>query len=114
MLNIDLEYKRGILFLRLDGILDKNTSFILKDAIKKIVSKAGIKYLLINFEHLYKIDEYGISSIIDSYNKYLKNNGKLMVCGYNNEIRSNLEKTRFKDYVLELNNELSAFSLINI
>ncbi len=114
MLNIDLEYKKGILFLRLDGILDKNTSFILKDAIKRIVNKAGIKYLLINFEHLYKIDKYGVSSIIDSYNEYLKNNGKLMVCGYNDNIRSNLEKTKLKDYVLELNNELSAFSLINI
>ena len=114
MLNIDLEYKKGILFLRLNGVLNKTTSFILKDAIKKIVNGAGIKYLFINFENLDEIDKEGISTIINSYNEYLKTNGKLMVCGYNDNVRINIEKTKLKSYALELKNEISAFNLINI
>ena len=114
MLNIDLEYKKGILFLRLNGVLNKTTSFILKDAIKRIVNGAGIKYLLINFENLDEIDGEGISTIMNSYNEYLKSNGKLMVCGYNNNVRINIEKTKLKDYALELNNEKSAINLVNI
>ena len=114
MLNIDLEYKKGILFLRLNGVLNKTTSFILKDAMKRIVSGAGIKYLFINFENLCEIDKEGISTIIYSYNEYLKSSGKLMVCGYNENVRINIEKTELKDYALELKNEISAFNLVNI
>ena len=55
MLNIDIEYKRGILFVRLDGILNEKTSCILEDALKSVVHKAGIKYVLINFEKLYEV-----------------------------------------------------------
>lgn len=112
-MNIDLEYKRGILFLRLNGILNKNTNFILKDAIKTIVNKAGIKYILINFEKLYDIDKYGVSSIIDSYNEYLKDSGKLMICGYEN-IKINIERSDLIKYAVPAVNELSAFELINI
>lgn len=114
MLNIDLEYKRGILFLRLDGVLNKTTSFILEDAIKKIISKAGIKYLLINFEKLYQIDKYGISIIINSYNKYLKTSGKLMICGYNDNIKINIEKSNLLNYAFNVTDEFSAFKLVNI
>ena len=113
MLNIDLEYKRGILFLRLDGVLTKSTAFILKDALKRIIQRAGIKYLLINFEKLYKIDDEGILVIIDSYNEYIKNNGKLMICGDEN-IRFKIDKSELSNCVLRTTDEISAFGLINI
>lgn len=113
MLNIDLEYKKGILFLRLDGILNEKTSCILKDAIKELVNKVGIKYLLINFEKLYEIDKEGITTIINSYNTYLKNRGKLMICGYDN-IKLNIESSDLINYAEKTINEISAFNLINI
>lgn len=114
MLNIDLEYKRGILFLRLNGKLNKKTSCILGDAIKELVNRVGIKYLLINFEKLYEIDKEGISTIITSYNNYLKNSGKLMVCGYDENIKLKIENSDLLDYAVRTNNEISAVNLINI
>lgn len=113
MLNIDLEYKRGILFFRLDGILNKDTAFVLEDAIKTIVKKAGIKYMLINFEKLCKIDKYGLSSIINSYNEYLKDKGKLLICGYD-DIKLKIERSDLVKYAIPAINEFSAFELINI
>ena len=113
LLNIDLEYKRGILFLRLDGMLTKSTSFILKDALGKIIQKAGIKYLLINFEKLYKIDDEGIITIIDSYNNYIKNKGKLLICGDEN-IRLKIDKSELSNCILRTTDEISAFNLINL
>lgn len=114
MLNIDLEYKRGILFLRLDGILNKNTNFILEDALKNVLYKAGIRYLLINFEKLNEIDQRGIETIINSYHLYLENYGKLMICGYNDKIRMNIEKSNLLKYAFNISNEISAFNIINI
>lgn len=113
MLNIELEYKRGILFSRLNGILNSQTSFILEDAIKNIVNKAGIKYLLINFEKLEELDKYGINTIINSYNHYLKDRGKLMICGYDN-LSVNILKSDLIKYASTTINEVSAFNLINI
>lgn len=114
MLNIDLEYKKGILFLRLNGVLNEKNCFILEDAIKNVVSKGGIKYLLINFEKLYDIDEKGISSIIDSYKEYLKDRGKLLICGYHDKTKLFIERSELKDFALITINEVVAFNLINI
>jgi len=114
MLNIDLEYKKGVLFMRLNGTLDRHTSFILDDSINKIICKAGIRFLLINFENLSKIDDFGINTILNIYNKYFRYGGKLMICGYNNII---LEKNYFSNLLAcasLLKNESSAFNLINI
>jgi len=114
LLNIDMEYKRGILFIRMDGTLNERTSFILEDLLKRIVSRAGIKYILLNFEKIYDIDKIGISSIIASYNEYLKDRGKLMICGYNDNIKITIEKSELLKYALPTSNEISAFNLINI
>ena len=110
MLNIDIEYKRGILFVRLDGILNEKTSCILEDALKSVVHKAGIKYVLINFEKLYELDKSGISTIIKSYNECLKDNGKLMICG----CKLKIEHSELIKYAQSTANELCAFNIVNI
>ena len=114
MLNIDIEYKRGILFVRLDGILNEKTSCILEDVLKSVVHKAGIKYVLINFEKLYELDKSVISTIIKSYNECLKDNGKLMICGCNNVIKLKIEHSELIKYAQSTANELCAFNIVNI
>lgn len=109
-----MEYKRGILFLRLDGSLDKYTSFILDDALKNVIIKGGIKYLLINFERLSCIDNNGIYSIVNWYKDYIKDNGKLMICGYNNFTRLQIESSDIVRYASYLENEICAFDEVNI
>lgn len=114
MLNIDLEYKRGILFLRLDGILNKDTTFVLEKELERLVTKFGVKYVLINFEKLYEIDKYGLLCIINSYNEYLKDRGKLIICGYDDNIKLKIEGSDLKKYATLAVNEFSAFEIINI
>lgn len=113
-MNIDLEYKKGILFLRLNGKLCKNTSNLLENYIKNMVEKVGIKYILLNFEKLDSIDSNGIMSIIETYNKYLKDNGKLMICGYENNVKIKIENSDLPKYVYRTLNEINACNLINI
>ena len=113
MLKIDVEYKKGVLFLRLIGKLNKET----KEEFTKILEMAnniGFKYIMFNFEKLYSIDEEGIRIISDISRNLINSNRKILACGYNNLIRFKLEKSKIKDYALETNNELGAFKLINI
>lgn len=114
MLNIDVEYKRGVLFVRLDGILNKNTSCILEDVIEKIINKAGIKYMLLNLEKLYSIDISGIDTIIESYKNFLEPTGKLIVCGYKDTIKVKIEESMLLNYALYSKDEISVFNIINI
>lgn len=112
MLNIDVEYIKGILFVRLDGSLNNQTSCILEDVINKIIYKAGIKYLLINLEKLYYIDDKGITTIINTCKNL--NNGKLIVCGYQQNSMIKINNSKLFDYALSTNNEISALKLIHI
>jgi len=104
ILNINMEYKSGVLFVRLIGSLNKLTSYKLTDTLIPIITSQGIKNLVYNFDELKSIDEVGTKTLLLGYNAILNNNGKVLVV--NN--RFNLE------YFKEVNNELSALNILKI
>ena len=104
ILNINMEYKSGVLFVRLMGSLNKLTSYKLVDTLIPIIESQGIKNLVYNFTELNSIDEVGSNTLLLGYNAILNNNGKVLVV--NN--RFNLE------YFKEVNNELSALNILKI
>lgn len=94
MLNINIEFSKGVLFVRLSGILNKDNSNNIKNNIIDILLKSGIKYLVFNLEELIKLNDISLFEVCEKIIK--KNNGKMIVCG-NYDI--NFEKS---------NNELTA------
>ena len=114
MLDIKAEYKRGILFVRLYGILNSKTSIYLKDKIREIVFKGGIKYMLINCEKLFSIDSNGIDAINDSCKEIIDSGGKVFVCGFSEGIRLNIGNSKLKKNILKTTNELSVFNIVKI
>lgn len=114
MLDINLEFVRGMLFVRLEGILDSNTYMKLSDCLDTMIHEKGLKYFVINLEYLDFIDERGIQAIIDRYFDVTLHDGKLVVCGYNNQFNNNLEIDSAFEQIDRTNNELGAFKLINL
>ena len=58
-----MEFRRGILFIRLKGDLNKNT-------IKGVIDE-DFKYVVLNLDNMYSIDSYSIkyiNKICDKYN----------------------------------------------
>lgn len=104
MLNLNMEYKSGVLFVRLIGSLNKLTANKLTDTLIPIIISQGIKNLVYNFNELQSIDETGFKTLLLGYNAILNNNGNLLVV--NN--RFNLE------YFKEVKNELSALKILQI
>ena len=49
MLNLNMEYKSGVLFVRLIGSLNKLTSYKLVDTLIPIIVSQGIRNLVYNF-----------------------------------------------------------------
>ena len=99
-----MEYKSGILFVRLIGSLNEKTSNKLVETLIPIIVSQGIKNLVYNFSELNSIDEVGNKSLLLGYNAILNNNGNVLVV--NN--RFNLK------YFKEVKNELSALNILKI
>ena len=114
MLNIDIEYKRGILFVRLKGVLNKDNALKLRDLLDRAITGAGIKYLMINCEKLCSIDNYGIKMINDKCIDLISNDGMLLMCGSNDYVRLKIESSPLDSLIYKTNNEIGAFNIINV
>lgn len=79
MHNINIEFSKGILFVRLFGSINKKNSIETENKILNVLNKSGIKYLVFNINEL-KIEED--VDIFEKCEKKIKeNNGKMIVCG---------------------------------
>lgn len=111
-MRINLEYRKGILFIRLIGELTKETIHQLEHKIDKIVKENQMTNIVLNIERLYNIDMKGINYLFYIYELSRKNKGKTLICGVNNEIKNKIKKRRLLNYIKEIENELVAFELI--
>ena len=67
LLNIDMEFKKGILFVRLKGVLNKKTIGKLHDEVTILVKDNGIRNIVFNISELISIDYYGINALLCNY-----------------------------------------------
>ena len=66
-----MEFRKGILFIRLKGDLNKDT-------IKGIIDK-DFKYVVLNIDDMYSIDSYSIKYLNKIYRLYENNNNKFII-----------------------------------
>ena len=105
MLKINLEFRKGVLFVRLNGSLNNKDSL---DSINSLINEIGFKYIVFNLDNLKCIDVNGIKCILDYQDKLLQNHGKLLLCE-NNKVLSN---RIFKNKIPNIKTEIQAFDLI--
>lgn len=96
MLKMDLEYERGILFIRLEGNLIRKNNYKINNYIIPILNKHKIKYVIYNLKNLKSIDESGIDSILNTKCIVKKNKGKIFLCEVNELISYKLKRLKVK------------------
>ena len=79
MLNINMEYVKGVLFVRLKGSLNSSNASKLIDNLIPILINHGIKKLVYNLSKLSSIDDVGTKSLFMGYNTILNNYGNVLV-----------------------------------
>lgn len=114
MLNIGIEFRKGVLFVRLRGHLNKENIGKLNKRVTKVVKDNGIRKVVFNFSNLKSIDIKGINAIFYNYELVKKNEGRSLMCGNNDNIRKKLKKSRLINYVYETSNELTALKILNL
>ena len=111
MLDIDMEFKHGILVVRLKGILNGDTVELFKKDFEMVIKNNGIKYVLLNLKKLCFVDDYGLEAIKKTYTEIASNNGKLILCGIDKIFNNNRVLT---DNLYQVNDEVMAYEIVNI
>lgn len=105
MLKINLEFRHGVLFVRLKGNL---TDIDCLSEIDNTISKMGFKYIVLNLNEIRCLTSNSINYILNYNDKILNNKGMLILCEEDNLISTYL----FKNKIPYVNNEMQAFDLI--
>ncbi len=63
MLKVLMEFRKGILFVRLFGVLDDKTIETFKNEVKEVIIKSGIRYVVLNTYNLDGITKEGVKEI---------------------------------------------------
>ena len=79
MIDYNIEFTKGVLFVRLSGILNSNNYVELQDELFEIIKDGGIKYLVFNNENLDIEDD---TLLFENIEKLINDNdGKMLLCG---------------------------------
>ena len=73
MLKIILEFRKGILFARLQGKLTKDTVSDFQEEVINLIQKNGIHTVVINVEELEELDLKGMNALLYCYESCKKN-----------------------------------------
>lgn len=114
MLDIEIEMKKGIMFVRINGELTASTISKWNDEVKNLIVDNGIRNVVFNVFQLKSIDMKGINSLLYSYEICKSNKGKTCICGLNGLIKSQFRKYRLLKYITEIESERDAISFINV
>jgi len=102
MLKMDLEYKSGVLFIRLEGNLIRKTNYKINNYILPVIIKHQIKYVIYNLKNLKNIDESGIDAILNTKCKIKKNRGIIYLCEVSDIISSKIKRLKIKQVYDEM------------
>lgn len=115
MLKIDMEFNKGILFIRLDGNLNKYTSNKLIEDTVPVILKHGLKRIVVNLDKVNSIDIQGINSLMDINDVVTNLNGRAIICSItNNDVKSKLKNKEYITKFYEASNELTALGVMKL
>lgn len=100
-----MEFRKGILFVRLYGILNEDTIDTFKTEVKEVITSSGIKYVVLNIKNLDSVSDLGVKEIKKLKKILKKADGEFFLFG--GEIKE-LSK------LVNLENELNVFERVVI
>ena len=107
MLRMDLKYKKKVLFIKLEGQLDKCTAYKLHNYLIPTIKENHIKYIVFDLSLLETLDKSGIEALTNVKKIVNENKGLVCLCGYNKNLNKYINKTK-----IDVINERDIYKLI--
>ncbi len=111
VLEIQTEYREGILFVRLLGKLVEDTVFSLQKEVEQW-KQEGFSNIVFNLNDLEEIDLSGIQTFFELYQMIHDKSGHSLICGMNHHVNESLKKYRILNYIYEISDELNAIKVM--
>lgn len=115
MLDIDMEFRKGILFVRLCGSFSIESCIQLDKKLEQLVSDNNVRFITFNVAGLNYIDIAGINTIL-KYNSALSRiKGRAIICGVDNRlVKLRLHNSKVVYSLFETTDELGAINYITL
>lgn len=107
---MDLEYCKGVLFVRLDGHLTRKNTYRINNYLAPVLLKHRIKYLVYNLFSVLSIDESGVDALLRTKHAIKSNHGCVYVCEVPEHLKKKIKRLRMK----ETQNELTALEILKV
>lgn len=115
MLKVDMEFKKGILFVRLEGSLNKRNIEKFNNEVIPVVLKHGLKFVVVNLDKVNTIDTNGIESLMELNEIVSKIDGKTTLCSLtNSNVKTSLRESDYNNLFYETSNELTALGVMKL
>lgn len=107
-MDINYEFRKGILFVRCEGIISLDNMDILSKRLDYFINNKGVRYFVINLEKATIVNNDFYEVLSSKYRDVKLHDGKLIVCGYDKSFLTS------SCSIIHTDNELSAFKLIEV
>lgn len=115
MLDVQLEFRKGILFVRLKGSLVKSNLYVLKNEVRNLILNTGIYNVVFNLKYVDRIDTYGIDALYDLYHILAIHGGKGILCiEYNEVVQNKIRHSYLHGYMYVIKSEIDAFPAVTL
>ena len=102
------EFRKGVLFVKLKGVITKETIEKYYEVISMIKDN-GIRKVVLNLEKVYKIDLKGINMLFYTYEIINNNKGELYFSNVNDNIRFRIIRSHINRYIKLIEEEIDIF-----
>lgn len=113
MFKTNIEFKKGVLFVRIEGELNKTNTIDLRKSIIPILLKNGFRYVVLNLNDIDYLDNYGIELIEEINDIVVRFNGKTTLIK-NKKIDKILKGTLIENILYKVKNEESALGVFEL
>ena len=107
---MDLEYCKGVLFVRLDGNLTRKNTYKINQYLIPVLLKYRIKYLVYNLFSISNIDDAGMDAIIRTKYAMRSNQGSVYLCEVPENLKQRIKRLRIK----QTDSEVTALNLLKV
>ena len=105
---MDLEYNKGILFIRFKKDINKELSKEINQCLIPKVLEQKIKYIVLNLYEVENVDTFGLDSLLNLKCAVKSNKGKICLCEISKELNKKISDVSIK----KTEDELKAFKIL--
>ena len=111
MLSMDIDVVKGIMFIHLEGELNRDTIGQFDNELNYLLYKQGMHYFVFDFRDLEKIDNNIIPWLENKLVEIFLSCGKVVLCGLDGMYEKRLGK---QDKLFYVRNGVEAFRYLNV